>query len=113
MKKIFLLSGLTLLPSITFAAPWDFLRGGVEVANIVSPLVAWIMVAIALGILLVSVLAVRKKKSRRLMLVSVAFGIFFIKAILNIVDLYCSPGTFMNVSVQGIFDFLMIMTVAT
>jgi len=102
------LSGLALLPSLVLAAPWDFLRGATETAQIISPVVAWIVLAIALGVAIVSILALKKKKSRRLLFVSAAFGLFFIKTILNLVDLYVSPGTFMNLGVQSVFDLVII-----
>ena len=108
MKKIIALSGLSLLPSIVLAAPWDFLRGATETAQVISPVVAWIVLVIAFGVMLVSILALRKKKSKRLLFVSAAFGLFFIKTILNLVDLYVSPGFFMNVGVQSVFDLIII-----
>ena len=108
MKKIIAFGGLSLLPSIVLAAPWDFLRGATETAQVISPVVAWIVLVIALGVAIVAVLALKKKKSRRLALVSVAFGLFFIKTILNLVDLYISPGSFMNLGVQSVFDLVII-----
>jgi hypothetical protein len=108
LKKILTLSGVALLPSLALAAPWDFLRGATETATVVNPIIAWIVLIIALGVALVAVMALRKKKSKRLLLVSVAFGLFFLKTVLNLVDLYFSPGTFMNLGVQSIFDLVII-----
>ena len=108
MKKLIALSGLALLPSIALAAPWDFLRAPMDGVMTISPIVAWVVVIIALGVAIVSLLAVKKKKSRRLMIVSGAFVLFFIKSALALADLYVSPGTFMNVSIQGFFDLVII-----
>ncbi len=108
MKKLIALGGISVLPSIALAAPWDFLKGASDIANIVNPVVAWVVLFIALGVALVSILAFRKKKSKRLLLVSAAFGLFFIKTVLNLADLYLSPGTFMNLGVQSIFDLVII-----
>jgi hypothetical protein len=63
---------------------------------------------VSLGLLIVAVLAVKKKGSKRLMLVAGAFGLFFIKSALGLIDLYISPGIFMNFAVQGFFDLLII-----
>jgi len=108
LKKLILLGALSLIPSVVLAAPWDFLRPPMDAVMVVSPLIAWIVTIIALGVAIVSILAVRKKKSRRLMIVSGAFILFFIKSALALADLYVSPGTFMNVSVQGFFDLVII-----
>ncbi|MBT4870170.1 MAG: hypothetical protein HON47_01195 [Candidatus Diapherotrites archaeon] len=108
MKKIIALGGISLLPSIALAAPWDALRGAIDAAQFVSPIVAWLVLVIALGVVIVSVLALKKKKSRRLTFVSIAFGLFFLKTIFNLVDLYVSPGFFMNVGVQSVFDLVII-----
>ena len=108
MKKLFLFGIASLVPSVVFAAPWDFLRGPTEFAQAAIPVVAWIVMVIALGVAIVSFLALRKKKSKRLLFVSAAFGLFFIKTVLNLADLYYSPGSFMNAGVQGIFDLLII-----
>ena len=108
LKKLIVLGALSLIPSVALAAPWDFLRGPMDGIMVVSPLIAWVVTIIALGVAIVSILAVRKKKSRRLMIVSGAFVLFFIKSALALADLYVSPGTFMNVSVQGFFDLVII-----
>jgi len=108
LKKLIILGAFSLIPSVALAAPWDFLRPPMDAVMTVSPIVAWIVTVIALGVAIVSILAVRKKKSRRLMIVSGAFVLFFIKSALALADLYVSPGTFMNVSVQGFFDLVII-----
>ena len=106
LKKLIVFGALSLIPSLALAAPWDFLRGPTDLAMNLSPIFAWIVLIISLAVLVVSILAVKKKKSRRLLLVSVAFALFSIKLILNLVDLYASPGFFMNIGVQSVFDLL-------
>jgi hypothetical protein len=110
LKRILLMLGaMTLFFSSVFAStPWEFLRVPVEVAMVVSPIVLWVVGVISLGVMLVAFLALRKKSSRRLWFVSGAFALFFIKAILNLLDMYVSPGSFMNFAVQGIFDLCII-----
>lgn len=108
MKKLITLLAGAMVPGLAFAAPWDFLRPPMDAVMTISPIIAWVVAIIALGVAVVSILAVKKKKSRRLMLVSGAFVLFFIKSALALADLYVSPGTFMNVSVQGFFDLIII-----
>ena len=66
------------------------------------------MFLVSLGLLIVALLAFKKKGSKRLALVVGAFGLFFIKSALGLLDLYVSPGIFMNFAVQGVFDLLII-----
>jgi len=93
-----------------FAAPWDFLRPATEVANIINPIIVWGLGVISIVLLLISIKALRKKSSKRLMLVTFAFGLFALKSVLNLIDLYLSPGVFMNFSIQGFFDFFILVS---
>jgi len=110
LKKFLLIPiTLVLFLSSVFAAPWDFLRIPTEIANTINPVVVWLATIISLIVVVVSLLALKKKKSQRLWFVSGAFGLFFIKSVLGLVDLYISPGIFMNFAVQGVFDLLIIV----
>jgi hypothetical protein len=105
------LFGLFLLVPMlfVFAAPWDFLRPVYEFAAVFTFLFVWLLAIVSIVLLLISIKALRKKHSRRLLLVSGAFGLFALKSVLNLVDFYFSPGFFMNFSVQGLFDLLIIL----
>lgn len=92
-----------------FAAPWDFLRPATEIANVINPIIVWGLGIISLVLFLIAVKALRKKSSKRLMLVTLAFGLFALKSVLNLMDLYFSPGIFMNFAVQGFFDFFILV----
>ncbi len=101
----------TIFSSLTvFAAPWDFLRVPTEAATTINPIIMWIAWIISLGVLVVSLLALKKKSTQKLLFVSAAFALFFIKITLGLVDLYASPGIFMNFAVQGVFDLLIILS---
>ena len=90
------------------ATPWDFLRIPTSLASTINPVVMGLLFLVSLGLFGIAVLAVKKKRSRRLILVAGAFGLFFIKSALGLIDLYVSPGIFMNFAVQGVFDLLII-----
>ncbi len=96
------------LASAVFAAPWDSLRGPAAAIGIAEPVIVWVVLLVALGIFAISFLGWRKKKSKRLALVSAAFALFFIKSLLVVLDLYVSSGNFFNYSIQSFFDLLII-----
>lgn len=99
---------LVLILGAVFAAPWDSLRGPTGVIELVEPLVVWLLLIVSAAVMVVAVLAVRKKYSARLAWVSAAFGLFFIKSLLIVLDLYFSPGNFVNYSIQSLFDLVAI-----
>jgi hypothetical protein len=77
------------------------------VANF-NELISWIALILSVIVLIISFLAYLKSKSKRLLLVFLAFSLFFIKSLLTVIDIYYSPGYFMNFAVQGFFDMLVI-----
>ena len=108
MKKILVLLGILFLIQSVFAAPWDFLRVSTSTAQVINPIVVWVVMLISLGLFTISIIALKKKGSQRLLFVGGAFGLFFLKNLLGLVDLYISPGIFMNFAVQGVFDLLIL-----
>ncbi len=108
MKKIFVLGFLLFLLQGVFAAPWDFLRIPTEMATTLNPIVMWLVFIVALVVMIISLLALKRKNTQKLLFVSVAFSLFFLNSALSLLDLYASPGIFMNFAVQGVFDLLII-----
>jgi len=99
---------LVFIMSTVFAAPWDFLRGPIQWIGLAEPVIVWLMLVVSAVVFGIALLAVRKKYSARLVLVSIAFGLFFLKSLLIMLDVYASPGNFMNYSLQSFFDLLII-----
>ena len=99
---------LLLCASAFAAAPWDFLRPTLAAADAISPVITAIVLLISAFIFGIALLAYKKKKSQALLWVSVAFGLFVLKRILYLVDLYVSPGVFMNFAIESIFDLLIL-----
>jgi hypothetical protein len=108
MKKILVLLGVLFLIQSVFAAPWDFLRVSTSTAQVINPIVVWAVMLISLGLFTISIIALKKKGSQRLLFVGGAFGLFFLKNLFGLIDLYISPGIFMNFAVQGVFDLLIL-----
>jgi len=89
-----------------FATPWDIFRQPMQEIDYAAPIVSWLVFAVSAVLFAISVVALRKKHSEKLLWVSFAFGLVFIKAFLGVIDIYFSPGEFMNTSIQGFFDLL-------
>ncbi|MCR4369106.1 MAG: hypothetical protein NUV67_04335 [archaeon] len=92
--------------SIVFAQDyaWDVLRPFSEFAAAIDMPVKFIVLLLALSIFVISLLAYNKTRSKRLLLVSIAFFLFSTKWIVKILDLYVSPGAFLSDSSENIFE---------
>jgi len=108
-RKLIFLFGLISFCASVFAAPWDFLREPMNEIALINPITSWVVLLVSAVLFCIAILAYKKKNSPRLAWVALAFGLFFIKRLLIVIDLYVSPGTFMNDAVQGFFDLLMIL----
>ncbi len=89
---------------------WEFLKEPISYLGQFSVYIAILFFLVAIVLFLISLLAWKKKPSKKLLIVSVAFGLFFIKSILVVLDYFFSPGYFMNYAIQGFFD-LIILTI--
>ena len=109
LRRIFFLLGIVFVCTGAFAAPWDFLRDPAAGLTVVDPITSWIVFLVSLGVFIVAFLALRKRASPRLSWVFAAFGLFLLKRLLIVIDIYVSPGEFMNNAIQGFFDLLIIL----
>ena len=94
--------------SVVFAAPWDIFREPVSGLWVIEPVVLWVLLFVSFGLLVIALLALQRKHSEKLSWVCAAFGLFFIKAFLLVLDIYYSPGNFMNNAIQSFFDLLIL-----
>ncbi len=106
--SLFALSVLVIAGTV-FAAPWDPLRPVAEFLTQVEPIIMIVVLLASAALLVLAVLAYNKSKSKRLMLVALAFGLFFLKLLLNFIDLDASPGRFMNPAIMGFFDLAVLV----
>src|SRR3989338_559703 len=106
MKKFLPVLFLVLLSSAVFAQDnlWDYLRLEVQLAESLDLPVKVVVFLLSLAIFSVSVLAYSKSKSKRILLVSIAFLLFTLKWAVKIIDIYYSPGNFISDSVENIFE---------
>ena len=104
MRRLFTILSVTMLSTLAFAAPWDFLRPVVEATQSLNVVISAVVMLAALVLAVIAAKAMQKHPTRKLKLVFAAFGLFFVKLLLNFMDIYISPGTFMNNSIMSTFD---------
>ncbi len=90
------------------SVPWEFLREPMNLVSGFSMPINVLFFIVAFFLFAISFLAWRKKPSQKLLLVASAFGIFFLKSVLMVLDYFLSPGYFMNYAVQGFFDLVIL-----
>ena len=88
------------------SAPWDFLREPTVWVGVIEPITLWGLLIVSALLFGIAILALKRKSSSKLGYVAAAFGLFFIKSFLMVVDVYFSPGDFMNKAILGFFDLL-------
>ncbi|MFA5931426.1 MAG: hypothetical protein WC821_03880 [archaeon] len=91
------------------SAPWDFLRDPVTWVGIIEPITLWVLLLVSIALFGLALLALKKKSSSKLKYVAGAFGLFFLKSLLMVMDIYFSPGEFMNKAILGFFDLLIMI----
>jgi len=108
MKRILTILLTVLVSSFAFAEPWDFIRAPAAEVGQLAPIFNWLLLIVTAVLLTISVLALRRTSSKKLKWVTAAFGLFFVKALLVVIDNYISPGVFMNYAIQSFFDLLIV-----
>ncbi len=106
MKKLLALPPFPFLAGGAFAQAnvWDALRPATDFAVSIDVPVKIVVFLLALSIFLISALAYRKSKSKRMLLVSFAFFLFSLKWLVKLVDIFYSPGSFLSDSSQNVFE---------
>jgi hypothetical protein len=104
MRKFIFLFVLVILQSLVFAQPWDFFRPLIDITQIFSVAISSVALVVSAVILYVSILAVKKNPSKKIKIVFLAFGLFFLKLLFSFLDIYLSPGDFMNGAIRSFFD---------
>ncbi len=102
---VFLL--LILFSSVVFAEGyfWDSLRPVTELAKQFEIPITYLLFLVSLVVFVISFFGWRKSKSTRILLISFAFFLFVLKWLIEIIDIYFSPGNFLGYASAKVFDF--------
>lgn len=89
---------------------WDFLRPLTDFAGVFDPYIKIIVLLFAFAIFVVSLFAYRKSKSKKLLLVTIAFFLFALKWLTKVFDIFVSPGNFLSDASENVFEFLILLS---
>ncbi len=96
--------------SLVFAEdkPWDMLRPVSDSAKSLELPIGILALLISLGMTIVAFLAYRRQHTRRFLFLLGAFGLFSLKWVITIADLFVSPGDFFSRASSAILDVLVL-----
>ncbi len=98
------------LPVAFAQAPWDFLRPVAQIASQVDPLIKPIVFFLSLALMVIAFLGYKKTKSKKSLLVALAFLFFAVKWGLKVMDVFISPGNFLSDSSENVFELLIFIS---
>ena len=87
---------------------WDFLRPLTQMAWDLNIFAEGLAMVLSIAILVISLLAYNKTKSKRLLLVSAAFFFFTLKWVLKVVDQFVSPYFFVSRAAEAVLDLVIL-----
>ena len=110
MKRAILPIIILMLNGSAFAQqPWDFLRPLSDIASGFKEITSVIVFLLSLAVFIIAAMAYRKNKSRKLLFVGIAFFFFAAKWAIKIIDIYVSPGYFLNDPSENIFELAILL----
>lgn len=115
--KMLLLYLISVLLAPAFAAAengsyaWDALRPVSDVAVQLDAPIKWFVLLLSAALFVISLLAYAKSKSKRILIVSFAFLLFLVKAVIKVADIYFSPGAFFSYAADDAADFLIMLSI--
>jgi len=109
-KKILPAAFLVFMSSGAFAQgmAWDFLRPMTQFALDMEVPVKFVVLAFSAALLVLSWLALKKTGSKKFFFLTGAFGLFSLKILLTLADIFFSPGRFMSETTLSLFDLLIL-----
>jgi len=87
---------------------WDALRPFDQLAISFSTYIKPIVLIISITLFVIAVLAYNKNKSRRFLLIAVAFFFFSAEWLLKTLDIFVSPGSFFSIAAQDVFELVIL-----
>lgn len=110
LKKALLLVVLLMLSTFAYADyAWDFLRPFSNLAGDFKTVTSLLVFALSIGIFVISLKAYLRNKSKRLLFVSLAFFFFAAKWTIKIIDIFVSPGYFLNDPTENVFELAILL----
>ncbi len=86
--------------------PWDFLRLFSDFALSIDNVSKVLVLFFSLLMFAIAALAYFKVKSKKLLIVAAAFGLFALKYFLVVSDIFLSPGNFFSDAAQNVVELI-------
>jgi len=87
---------------------WDFLRPITQTAWELNLATEGAATLLSITVFVIALLAYKRTKSKRLMLVTAAFAVFALKWVLKLVDHWISPGFFVSRASDAVLDLVIL-----
>lgn len=109
-KRILPIAFMVLLSSAAFAQSkaWDFLRPVTQLALDLEVPIKFVVLLFSSALLALSWLALKKTGSKKFFFLAGAFGLFSLKILLTLADIFFSPGRFMSETTLSLFDLFIL-----
>jgi len=108
-SKFLFFIGLVFSSMVVFAQdskPWDFLRPVSDFAMSIDNVSKALVLFFSLLMFAIAALAYFKVKSKKLLIVAAAFGLFALKYLLVVFDIFLSPGNFFSDAAQNVVELI-------
>lgn len=87
---------------------WNSLRPFESVSESMNTVTTMAVLLLSLGLFYISLRAHDKKPTNQFLLLSIAFGIFSLKFLIQTIDIFYSPGYFFSPAAKNVFDFFVL-----
>jgi len=87
----------------------DILRPLADIAEDADIATKYLVFLFSLAMFSVAAFAYNRKRSRQLLIVAAAFGLFAVKWTLKIIDLYVSPGMFFGDASENVTELIVLL----
>ena len=87
---------------------WNSLRPFENASESLNTFTTLVVLVLSLGLFYISLRAHDKKPTSQFLLLSIAFGIFALKFLIQSIDIFYSPGYFFSPAAKNVFDFFVL-----
>ncbi len=94
------------------ASTLDPLRTVRSDISTIDPFTRIVVFALSVVVLAIALLAYARSKSKRILLVTAAFGFFSLKWLFKVLDIFLTPGMFLTDPLENVFEFLILLLLA-
>lgn len=88
---------------------WNSLRPFENISESLNTITTIVLLLLSLGLFYIALRAYNKKQTPQFLLLSVAFGIFALKFLVQTIDIFYSPGYFFSPAAKNVFDFFVLV----